>query len=91
MISPDGCVSISVYPEEAKSAKIQGRVTLKFTVNTDGSVSDVKILHGVNRLLDAEACQSRFNVSRLGAWNDRREACQGVVCFSGLVPAGQPG
>ena len=44
-----------VYPEEAKSAKIQGRVTLKFTVNTDGSVSDVKILRGVNKLLDAEA------------------------------------
>ena len=44
-----------VYPEEAKSAKIQGRVTLKFTVNTDGSVSDVKILQGVNKLLDAEA------------------------------------
>lgn len=44
-----------VYPEEARSARISGRVTLKFTVNTDGSVSDVSVLRGVNKLLDDEA------------------------------------
>ena len=54
-----------VYPEEAKSANIQGRVILEFTVNTDGSVSDVKILRGVNKLLDAEVVRV---VSTSPAW-----------------------
>ena len=43
------------YPESAKAAGIQGRVTLQFVVNTDGSMSDVKVLRGVHPDLDAEA------------------------------------
>jgi len=44
-----------VYPEIAKENGVQGRVTLSFTVNTDGSVSDVKVLRGVDSSLDKEA------------------------------------
>ncbi|HQA93719.1 MAG TPA: energy transducer TonB, partial [Bacteroidales bacterium] len=33
----------------------QGRVTLQFTVYTDGSVRDVKVLRGVDASLDKEA------------------------------------
>lgn len=43
------------YPEIAKENGIQGRVTLQFTVNTDGSVSNVKVLRGVDASLDKEA------------------------------------
>ena len=43
------------YPEIAKENGIQCRVTLQFTVNTDGSVSDVKVLRGVDSSLDKEA------------------------------------
>ena len=43
------------YPKEAKDAKIQGRVTMTFTVDSDGSVKDAKVLLGVNEFLDAEA------------------------------------
>ena len=43
------------YPEEAKASKVQGRVTVTFVVDIDGSVKDVKVLRGVNELLDAEA------------------------------------
>jgi protein TonB len=43
------------YPEIAKENGVQGRVTLQFTVNTDGSVSDVKVLRGVDSSLDKEA------------------------------------
>ena len=32
-----------VYPQEAKKKKIEGVLTLKFMVNVDGSVSDVKV------------------------------------------------
>ncbi len=43
------------YPDIAKENGIQGRVTLQFTVNTDGSVKDVKVLRGVDPSLDKEA------------------------------------
>ena len=43
------------YPEIAKENGVQGRVTLQFTVNPDGSVSNVKVLRGVNSSLDKEA------------------------------------
>lgn len=44
-----------VYPEIAKENGVQGRVTLQFTVNADGSVSNVKVLRGVDASLDKEA------------------------------------
>ena len=44
-----------VYPEIAKENGVQGRVTLQFTVNADGSVSNVKVLRGVDSTLDKEA------------------------------------
>ena len=44
-----------VYPEVAKENGVQGRVMLQFTVNTDGSVSNVKVLRGVDPSLDKEA------------------------------------
>lgn len=43
------------YPDLAKENGIQGRVTLQFTVNTDGSVSNVIVLRGVDSSLDKEA------------------------------------
>ena len=44
-----------IYPEEAKEKKIQGRVTLQFTVETDGSVTDVTVLKSAHPSLDKEA------------------------------------
>ena len=44
-----------VYPEDAKKAGIQGRVTLSFTIDPDGRVGKVKVLRGVHPSLDAEA------------------------------------
>ena len=43
------------YPENAKRNGIQGRVTLEFTIDTKGRVTDVKVLRGVHKLLDKEA------------------------------------
>ena len=43
------------YPEIAKENGVQGRVTLQFTVNPDGSLSNVKVLRGVDSSLDKEA------------------------------------
>lgn len=44
-----------VYPEIAKENGVQGRVMLQFQVNPDGSVSNVKVLRGVDPSLDKEA------------------------------------
>ena len=44
-----------VYPELAKENNVQGRVTLQFTVETDGRVTNVRVLRGVDESLDKEA------------------------------------
>ena len=44
-----------VYPEIAKENGVQGRVTLQFTVEKDGSVTKVRVLRGVDPSLDKEA------------------------------------
>ena len=43
------------YPDVAKENGVQGRVMLQFTVDTDGSVKNVKVLRGVDPSLDKEA------------------------------------
>ena len=43
------------YPKNAKKNGIQGRVTLQFTIETNGCLSNVKVLRGVDESLDKEA------------------------------------
>ncbi|MDZ7647903.1 MAG: TonB family protein [Cytophagales bacterium] len=43
------------YPKEAKDKKIQGRVMAEFVVDTDGTLSDIKIVKGIGYGCDEEA------------------------------------
>lgn len=43
------------YPEQAMKEGIQGRVTVRFIVEKDGSISNVSPIHPVHPLLDKEA------------------------------------
>ncbi len=43
------------YPQAAKANGISGKVFVNFTVEKDGSITDVKIIRGVHELLDKEA------------------------------------
>ncbi len=43
------------YPQEAVKDSLQGRVTLQFTIEKDGSVTDVRVLRGCAPILDEEA------------------------------------
>ena len=43
------------YPEQAKKDSIEGRVVVGFVIDTDGSITDPKIVKSVHPLLDAEA------------------------------------
>lgn len=42
------------YPESAKNDGIQGRVFYNFVVNEDGTISDIKVLRGINKEIDEE-------------------------------------
>jgi periplasmic protein TonB len=44
-----------VYPTEAKTQNIEGKVNTRFTINKDGTISDIMILRTENQLLDNEA------------------------------------
>lgn len=53
------------YPEGAKEQEIQGRVIVQFTIEKDGTVSDVNVVKSVDPLVDAEVVRI---VSDMPAW-----------------------
>ena len=63
------------YPEIAKENGVQGRVTLRFTVNADGSVSNVTVLRGVDPSLDKEAVRV---VSKSPKWKPGKQRDRAV-------------
>lgn len=46
------------YPQEALDRKIQGRVFLTFIIETNGSVSNVTVVKGVDPIIDNEAVKA---------------------------------
>jgi protein TonB len=48
----------TIYPQIALDNNKQGKVQLTFVIERDGSVSDVKILKGVDRSIDEEAVKT---------------------------------
>lgn len=48
----------AIYPQQAQDNRIKGRVYLTFVVERDGTVSNVKIVKGVDKLLDDEAVKA---------------------------------
>ncbi len=57
------------YPKAAYKKGVQGRVTCAFIVNSDGSVSDVQVIRGVETSLNEEAVRI-FRM--MPAWNPGR-------------------
>ncbi|MBE6313586.1 MAG: energy transducer TonB [Bacteroidales bacterium] len=57
-----------VYPQEAIAKGIEGRVIVKFTIEEDGTVTNGKIMKGVDPLLDNEALRL---VSIMPKWSPR--------------------
>lgn len=57
------------YPEEAYKKGIEGRVTCSFVVNTDGSVSHISIVRGVEDSLNQEAMRI---MSKMPCWQPGR-------------------
>lgn len=53
------------YPEAAQANDIQGRVLVKFVIEKDGCITNVKIAKGVDKDLDLEA---KWVVSKMPRW-----------------------
>lgn len=54
------------YPSLAYKQRIQGRVLCSFVVNTDGSISNVTVVRGVEESLNREAVRI---ISEMPRWN----------------------
>ena len=65
-----------VYPESCRQSKIEGRVTLEFTVTETGKVGDIRILRSVNSDLDREAVRV---VAQSPIWTPGRDENGKVV------------
>ena len=71
------------YPEKSRQSKVQGRVTLQFTITETGKVTDVKVLRGVNEDLNNEAVRV---VSQSPLWTPGKNANGEVVAVSYTFP-----
>lgn len=70
------------YPAEAEKAGAQGRVVVHFTVQADGSISDVSVPDPIHPALDAEAI--RVVKSMNGRWNAGENEGQKISCSFAL-------
>lgn len=68
------------YPAIAAENGVKGRVTVNFVVNKDGSISDAKILRGVDQALDKEALRVIYSMPK---WKPGKQSGKPVrVSFS---------
>lgn len=63
------------YPEIAADNGVQGKLTVQFVVERDGSVSDIKVVRGVDPSLDKEAVRV---LSKMGKWKPGRQRGKAV-------------
>ncbi len=54
------------YPEQAKKNGIQGKVFVTFVIETDGSITNVKVLRGIGGGCDEEAARV---IKLMPKWN----------------------
>ena len=69
------------YPSELQERQVQGKVVAEFIVNTDGSITDVKVVGSLNPQCDAEVLRVLRMMPRWtpGILND--EPCRTKVCI----------
>lgn len=69
------------YPALAKKNGVSGRVMLEFTIMSDGRVANVRVLRGVDPLLDAEAVRVVSSSPRWKPGMSRGEAVNVTYTF----------
>jgi TonB family protein len=63
------------YPKKARESKIEGKVFVQFIVNLDGSLSDFKVIKGIDEACDQEAIRVLKNGP---IWNPGKQRGQTV-------------
>lgn len=69
------------YPTAALRSKIQGKVMISFIVNTDGTISDIKVVKNAHRLLDAEALRVAKLMPKWEPGKDHGKVCRTKVAI----------
>lgn len=69
------------YPSSARVRKIQGRVVTQFIVNTDGSLSDLKVVESAEPSLDNEALRVLRMMPHWKAGQTDNKPCRTMVCI----------
>lgn len=72
-----------VYPERCKEEGIQGTVYVKFVVNQEGSIEDVKIMKGVKGGAELEIAAIQA-VRKLGKFKPAKQNGKAVKCYMTL-------
>lgn len=66
------------YPKVAAEVGIEGRVTIRFIVNRNGDVTDVKVIRGIDASCDKEAIRV---VNMMPKWTPGRQNGQNVPVY----------
>ena len=74
------------YPASAKEKGTQGRVTVQFVVDKDGSIKEPKLLRSVDKDMDAEALRL---ISNMPKWKPGRQEGQPVAVKYMVIVGGK--
>jgi protein TonB len=69
------------YPPSAQQRKVQGRVVAQFTVNRDGSISDLELVQRLDPSCDREALRVLRMMPRWQAGILDAKPCRTRVCI----------
>jgi protein TonB len=69
------------YPPAARQRQQQGRVVTQFIVNTDGSLSDMKVVQSAEPSLDREALRVLHMMPAWKPGQQDNKPCRTMVCI----------
>lgn len=69
------------YPPAALRSKIEGKVMISFIVNTDGSISDIKVIKRAHALLENEALRIAKLMPKWKPGRDHGKVCRSQVAI----------
>jgi protein TonB len=69
------------YPEDARKNDIEGRVFLKFLVDTAGRISDIMVIRSVFPSIDSEAIRV---IRNMPAWRPAKQSGKAVMVYYNL-------
>ena len=65
-----------LYPKQAKELGVEGKVHLQFVVETDGSITNLKVVKGIGAGCDAAALEA---MSKSQKWNPGKKGGKNVA------------